>query len=1342
MAEKQHPSNSNILSISQIGYLSIIILLITCFSVTSSYAQSTQYQFEQIETKNGVYLGGVNSIFQDSFGYVWVSCSEGLFQYNGENFKHYNSSSKNYHIPFEWVQAIKGRKAGELILNNGISVGVFNYLDQSFDTIYYQRPERKGRLFYAGQTLDASGTLWMQRQIKNNSQSYDHFLYNSKDFKSFEIVYTFHTTYDTRIEVGKEGVLVSIDGAVIEVDQHGKTISRYEFPDKSPYSPQVDANGALWVKDACSQSPTPESCGIHFWDEETGAFKEINIALGNEFGPSKFMWMDDDYIFSTGTWVDSLFLYNRESETLLRFGKEEFGGFSFWTSCLLKDQSGNYWLGGSDLVKMEARPNIVHYLKNGNENCIQNICNIKGIKEAPTGEIYISYERSISILNPKNNSLRQFHQPLKDKLEAMSINFFNEKIVLDNYLFDPENKKGKIINATSIIRSISLTDKSGRLWVCTNENTDLFIFKNVEEAPIKLNSLKPFLEDFNPIEYNDILQSKDGTIWIVTGKHGIFHLNNKGDIIKHYLFNKSKQHSLLSKINYAIAEDEGGNIWIGSSMGLSKLSPQEEHFQHFTTEDGLQGTRVYCMVIQPSKGLWLGTGTGISFFDFGTSSFVNFTQKDGLMNKEYNRKSAILSSTGRLYFGGLNGVDAFYPNELLSKNLKTDLPIILTHLTFFDGEKNETVVKKSGLENIKEINLKAADKYFELGFRLADFRTSTTTQYSFMLKGYDNWSVPEERNELRYENLPPGNYILRVKAAVSPGVWNNKEIAIPIIKQEYWYKTKTAFFSFITLFLLATYYFYQNQLKRKLEQEEALRLRELDTVKTRLYTNITHEFRTPLTVILGMIDNIRGHRQERSLIKRNSKNLLRLINQLLDLSKLDSGTMKMDAVQDDVINYLRYLTESFYSMAQERKINLQFTSAIDELVMDFDEVKLQHVVYNLLSNALKFTPEGGTVLFQTDRTTRNGKAVLHMKLKDTGVGIPADKLPHIFDRFYQADNSNTRKGEGTGIGLSLTHELVQLMGGIINVKSEEGVGSTFSIWLPILNTAPAGKLPEEVARRKELEKELIPDTLTEKADRKKENGIAQNGDLPILLIIEDNKDVAHYIRSILEESYIIHWSKDGEAGIEKALEIVPDIIISDVMMPKKDGFEVTNFLKNDERTSHIPIILLTAKADVDSRLEGLERGADAYLAKPFNKKELKVRLDKLVELRQTLQARYAQTPIPQPTPNKSLQIEDAFLKRMNDIIEANLDNAEFSVVDFSQEAGMSQSQLLRKLKALTGKSAVAYLRSVRLHRAKEMLSKGELNVSEVAYEVGFSDPLYFSRAFSKEFGFPPTDVSS
>jgi signal transduction histidine kinase/DNA-binding response OmpR family regulator len=530
------------------------------------------------------------------------------------------------------------------------------------------------------------------------------------------------------------------------------------------------------------------------------------------------------------------------------------------------------------------------------------------------------------------------------------------------------------------------------------------------------------------------------------------------------------------------------------------------------------------------------------------------------------------------------------------------------------------------------------------------------------------------------------------------------------------------------------------------EEREVLRLKDLDDFKSRFYTNVTHEFRTPLTVIMGNSEigettlmqkddpNWSSLSARFDAIRRNAAQLLRLVNRLLDLSKLQSGKMALQNRRSDVAGYLRYLVQSFQSFAMGRDVQLLYLSELDHFEMDFDAEKLQDVMHNLLSNAVKFSPPGSEVRIKTTSLTAAGALPerLQISVKDQGQGIPPEALPHIFDRFFTTKDSGNPAG-GSGVGLALVKELVELMAGTTAVESEPGKGSTFTVTLPVYRKAPSSDWATAAPVRPAAE---IPLPLPSPAE------VQDNSEKPLCLIIDDNADVVRYLQTLLENEYAMAVAYDGKRGIEKALELLPDIVISDVMLPEKDGLEVCDTLKNDERTSHIPVILLTAKAAVEDRLSGLQRGADAYLQKPFNREELFLQLKKSLELRWRLMRHFSKSPQATPTESTSqeLVIEDAFLRKAQMAVEENLSDDEFDIHHLCRALTLSRAQLHRKLTALTGKSATHFIRSVRLEKAKDLLAKTDLTIAEIAYEVGFRDPNYFSRTFAEEFGAAPSET--
>lgn len=536
--------------------------------------------------------------------------------------------------------------------------------------------------------------------------------------------------------------------------------------------------------------------------------------------------------------------------------------------------------------------------------------------------------------------------------------------------------------------------------------------------------------------------------------------------------------------------------------------------------------------------------------------------------------------------------------------------------------------------------------------------------------------------------------------------------------------------------LILVFYVYRKQ--ADLASLKAQRLQEMDDLKTRMFANIAHEFRTPLTLIGGMAELLQNdpnhqHRERTEAIQRNANKVLRLVDQMLNLARLEAGSMPLQLVQSDVTAFLRQVFQSFPGLAEYRKVRLHFLPDNQGFTMDFDPDKLEELVGNVLSNALKYTPAGGDVYFSFHAEHGQPEHLI-IKVRDTGIGIPAEKLAYIFDRFYRVEEGQKHYEEGSGIGLTLVREYVKLMGGEITVQSKPGEGTEFTITLPVSrqatpqDTAPAVQPASPVA---EIHFDLLAD--------EKMHVHEQTTTLPQLLLIEDNPELSQYLRLILGPKFHLLTASNGEEGIRQAIEQVPDLILSDVMMPVKDGFELCRTLKKDFRTCHIPIVLLTARADTASRITGLEQGADAYLTKPFNQRELFACLRNLFVQREKLRIKYSALPnVSEPAATPGLN--EMFLSNVRSHLEKNYRNEAFSIEELCVALGISRVQLHRKLTALTGQSTSHFIRSFRLEKAKELLAATLKSVAEIAFETGFSDPNYFSRVFAQEYGIPPTDL--
>ncbi|MDX2279777.1 MAG: ATP-binding protein [Saprospiraceae bacterium] len=861
---------------------------------------------------------------------------------------------------------------------------------------------------------------------------------------------------------------------------------------------------------------------------------------------------------------------------------------------------------------------------------------------------------------------------------------------------------------------------------------------------------------------NHLYQSADGHVWVATN-NGLLKLEPRpgGHIKVLARYNSANTPGLLTNTILSISEHEG-YFWCGSKKGLVRFDKQTGQACTFTSEkNGLPNNTVYGAVAAEGF-LWLPTNNGLARVAIESAKKGNdglldvaiFGTNDGLPHFEFNTLSFLKAKNGRIWMGGLNGLVSFDPKALIPDR-SVSKPVLITEFSKYDSQKDSLLTLRLFTEQPKEpLLLRPEERFFSIRFALLDYRNPKGNKYRYWLEGYEpGWVFIGNQNTLRFDNLPPGRYILHIQGADTNGNWSDQKAIAVIEVQQAWYKTVWARTGYVLLFLALSYWAWRARLRRiqlgfqlQVEQSRIENLKAMEAFRGQFFTNITHEFRTPLTVIMGLSEDwthvhdlTAGGRRTLGLIHRNAKNLLRLINQILDLAKIETNSLKINYVQGEVMAYVRYVAESLYPLAKVRQVSLVVETGDVEVVMDFDPDALQQIVYNLLSNAIKFTPAGGQVLLRLFLESDADAATpcLNMIVSDTGVGIPEEDLPFIFDRFFQSNRSKARSQTGgSGIGLALTQELVKAIGGDIAVQSKVGQGTTFTLRLPVTNKGEHQSLTA-----------LAPIKASDDADF--EQGMAiESAQVeakgPLILLVEDNPDVMAFLSACLSTRYQLAKAFDGKEGIKMATALIPDMVISDIMMDVLNGLELCEMLKNDERTSHIPVILLTAKADVESKIAGLKKGADAYITKPFHQSELGATIEGLLEVRSKLQERYnrlLEMNRPDPpleTPAED-SVEDAFLQKLKAHLEEHLGNPDFNGFELAKRMNLGEVQLYRKIKALTDKSTAIYMRSFRLQKARAMLHNTSLNVSEIAYCVGFADPNYFSRTYVQEFGIAPSD---
>ena len=856
----------------------------------------------------------------------------------------------------------------------------------------------------------------------------------------------------------------------------------------------------------------------------------------------------------------------------------------------------------------------------------------------------------------------------------------------------------------------------------------------------------------------DLFQDSKEYIWASVFGVGVYRIDPNTAEVDYFNNDPKDLQSLSGNIVLHFAEDGQGNLWLGTQGGglglfVPETATDSSHFQHWRPYNSeLPNENVWDIYTDKGPNLWLKTDAGLVTFNTQNQKVTSY-QFPGI-SKGF-RMDTQADKPERVFLRAGDRIYRFSPDSI-SQNGEIP-PVRITTLEIngkdvlpkghFEANATNFPILDQSILFTESLDLRYWQNDLTFEFSALNFIQPEKNQYKFKLEGYDSeWTETDAWNRrIRYTNLSPGNYQFRVIASNNDGIWNETGSTLALRIAFPWWHTWWAYFAYALLLFLTIRSIYNFQLNRRLIENEALRLKELDIAKNRLFTNVTHEFRTPLTVILGMAHKIKEAPQEwlsegLDAIQRNGRQLLQLVNQMLDLSRLEANSLQLAYQQGNVVAYLAYLVQSYQSFAASREIDLLWESSEKEVTMDYAPDALAKILGNLLANAIRYTPAAGKIIVRLNLENAEQLKKVRLTVQDTGIGVPEDQSARIFDRFYHIEQPLSDEGEisgshypsdgGTGIGLALVRELVELMEGHISVESKLQVGTTFRIDLPVRNTAPSSGHWDPVAPTFTILEARNSATTTKVEDTQ----------LPIALIIEDNADVTRYLESCLVNRYEVHTAVDGKQGVERAIGLVPDIVICDVMMPELDGYQVCYTLKNDQRTSHIPIVMLTAKVDRHSRLHGLRQGADAYLAKPFDPEELSLKLNNLLELRQKIQAHLMDFPQNDGGQTPLFPKEDAFLQELQSTVLSKISDETFGIPEICEALAISRSQLHRKLKAITGKSASLVIRSIRLNEARNRLLETEQTIMEIAYQVGFSNPSYFSTVFSETFGMSPSEM--
>jgi signal transduction histidine kinase/ligand-binding sensor domain-containing protein/DNA-binding response OmpR family regulator len=1326
-------------------------------------------------------LGGntVRVFYEDHSGNMWIGAAGGglnKFIPETEKFIRYmHNPDDPGSISSDYVYSIYEDYSGNLWIGTESGLNLFDRSTDSF-VCYKNIPGDSTSIssnIVTAVFQDSKSNLWVGtidgglnlfNRVKNN---FIRFMHNPDDPNSLS-----HNKV-TRICEDKFGNLwiTTLGGGLNKlIYKNGSTLPvfvsfRYNTNDPSSLSDDdiasifIDDNNVMWLgtwggglNKTVSNLNDPILSFINFKNDPDDP---NSLGSNNVYA----IYQDNTGLIWIGNWGGSLNIINLKQKKIDHYYRKTNDPNSLSANGVMsvfEDKEGIIWIGTWDggLNRWDRNSNkFTHYKYNKNDPFSLNDNTVSAVYEDKKGNLWIG---------TWNNGLNKFDR----KTERFYY-----------YKHDPENPFSISNNRILSIKE----DNSGTLWIGTyygglnnfNPKTEKFIhYKNNKDDPNSLSST----------DVHSLLFDRSGILWIGPKTGCLNSLDLKTKTFTRYQHDSNNPNSISHNKLSCMYEDRSGTLWIGTQDGgLNRFDRETGKFKSYRAKDGLAHEYVMGILEDDKGNLWISTSGGLSKFNIAAESFRNYYVEDGLQNNEFEELSAYTRlRSGEMIFGGPNGFNIFYPDSIIDNThippvYITDFKLFNKSIpTGFNSPGGHIILNKS-ITFSEQIELNHSDNVFTLEFAALDFQAPNKNNYAFMLEGFDKeWIYTDAGNaSATYTNLDPGEYIFRVKGSNNDRVWNEQGASLKIIVLPPWWRANLAYIFYFLLVGGTIFLIWKAQIRRlrneheyEMSKFEAKKLHEVDELKSRFFTNISHEFRTPLTLILGpskqLLTEIKENsaREQLTLIHRSARKLNRLVDELLDISKIEAGEMKLKTCPLNIVSLVKDLSISYYLLAERKKIKLSIDSDRDEITAYIDKDKFDKILTNVLSNAVKFTPEGGKVdvriklhpqlvsgsqsfsvpglLNKIPLQVRNYNHV-EIKITDTGMGIPADQINKIFDRFYQVDGGHTREHEGTGIGLSLTKELIELHKGQIEVESQEGKGSTFTLIFPLGkdHLHPYEICEEELEKDNYELKELngFDDYFRKKSYTSDE---IESTDKPVLLIVEDNPDVRKYITMILGEYYQVIEAEDGEDGLNKSVEKIPDLIISDIMMPKMDGFKMCTILKTDERTSHIPIIMLTAKATIEDKISGLETGADAYIMKPFDALELKARIKNLLEQRKRLHEYFRKYGIVDTEVTTFTPADQLFLRKAVDLISKHISDQQFSVQSLSENLAVSKSLLVKKTEALFGEPPNELIRRIRLNKAARLLERKVGNISEIALEVGFNNPSYFADCFKRQFGVTPS----
>ncbi|NJB71951.1 hypothetical protein GGR42_002413 [Saonia flava] len=1329
------------------------------------YGQS-QPLFTKINQIDGLSNGRVTSIVKENDGFVWIGTKNGLNRYDGFQMKVYNKENSNIgsndisdilidsrgqiwvttlggglnlydpimdafkvykktedsenSLPSNQVNLVFEDSQQNLWIGTENGLSFFNAKKETF-TSYWHNPRDPSSLSHNSVTSifeDAKGALWIGtfgggiNRFTKEDISFEKIDSGENYFTDF--IYAISYLDDTHLLVGTSG------NGLLELNINSITFNDF-FEEKLNLKSEVnivrsinhDSHDDLWIGTDGSGIfhiqgiNTPEPTSKHYVHSS-----QLQSSLS---GNAIYEIMEDnDFNIWIGTAWSGINILDRQSNVDFLYS-DILGKNPFPVLSIFKNKDYLFFgLDGNGLTIYDNNNQEVDYFNKEDDNKYIEGNYIQCINEANNGWYW---------LGTFTNGLIKYNPTSKEYIR---------------YKHDPGDYTSISYNDVRY----TLNDEKGNLWVATwggglnYFNIDTGSFKRYRENTTVANSIS----SDNVIS----LYSEDNQIWIATFGGGLDVFDTQKELFSNYSYSETNLNSPSSNNLLSLYKDSRNNLWIGTSgEGINRLNLATNQFDRFEKESAIRYKTITSIIEDNDGKIWFSTKQGIFNYNYATNRFNTFPRLSG----DFHINSVFKDEDGQLYFGEANGVVRFDPKKISAKNENPKVALIGFKLFNEEVTPTTTGVLDKNIVSEDQITLKHDLDVITFDFTALLFPFSSNCEYMIKMENFDeNWRNIGKEHTSTYTNLSPGDYIFKVKSRVAGSEWSDdyRSMNIRILKPlwlQWWAYLIYGLLILGLFYLFRKYIVAWEQLKNNLRLEKLTHEKdtELYNLKQQFFTNISHEIRTPVTLILGGVNRLikngvhlkSMHMSAVDSIKKNSDHLLQLVNELLDYRKLEHKELKLSVSEEDFVKFCEEIYLSFTEVSLQKNINFTFRSSYPQIMLWFDKNQFEKVVYNLLSNAFKFTENSGAITLEIENHENN----VQLKINDNGVGMKRNQLDKIFNRFYQIDNEETDNETGFGLGLSISKEIVDLHHGKISVSSKKGIGTQFTIELQKGNSHfKSEELVEENSNDEVIENYFQNDvsadiSITDYSGLKNQT----------ILIVEDNLEIRKYMLELLDGKCNVVEAENGEQAYALALADMPDLIISDVMMPIMNGITLTRKLKSDVRTSHIPIILLTARATVMNKMEGYETGADEYVTKPFHEELLLSRINNILKTRRFLRQKFESEGLALPEDLNLNQPDKQFLERIIEIIKEHMDSDNLNAKFISQELGMSHSVLYKKIKFITGMTFIDFVRDYKLKTAKKLIQEYNLTVAEASYNIGYSDKKYFSKLFKQRFGKNPSE---